>query len=122
MRSRSFSREKQKKISIDKDKNEKNSLFKDISEVECFNYEELDYYTKKYSNPRKKKLKKRISLIIVVVVILNKGSLTVKSTRYIFTEVILYFSHENRKINALPNYKINKDLISQSFIKNSSLE
>ncbi len=58
MRSRSFSREKQKKISIDKDKNEKNSLFKDISEVEYFNYGELDHYTKKCFNPRKKKLKK----------------------------------------------------------------
>ena len=58
MRSRSFSREKQKKISIDKDKNEKNSLFKNISEVEYFNYGELNYYTKKYPNLKKKKLKK----------------------------------------------------------------
>ena len=46
------------KTSIDKDKNEKDSPFKDISEVEYFNYGELDHYTKKCPNPRKKKSKK----------------------------------------------------------------
>ena len=47
-----------RKTSIDKDKNEKDSPFKDISEVEYFHCGELDYYAKKYPNPRKKKLKK----------------------------------------------------------------
>ena len=46
------------KISINKNKNEKDSFFKDISEIEYFNYGELDHYTKKYPNLRKKKLKK----------------------------------------------------------------
>ncbi len=47
-----------RKISIDKDKNGKDSLFKDISEIEYFNCRELNYYTKKYPNLSKKKLKK----------------------------------------------------------------
>ena len=49
---------KTKKKFIDKDKNEKNSPFKDIFEIEYFNCGELDYYTKKCSNLSKKKLKK----------------------------------------------------------------
>jgi len=43
-----------RKISIDKDKNEKDSPFKNISEVEYFNYGELNHYTKKYPNPKKR--------------------------------------------------------------------
>jgi len=47
-----------KKISIDKNKDGEDSLSKDIFEIEYFNYGELDYYAKKYSNSSKKKLKK----------------------------------------------------------------
>ncbi len=106
-----LTRKVRKKKFIDKDKNEKNSLFKNISEVECFNCGELDYYTKKYSN-KKKEVKKRINPVIVVVVVLGKDSLTVKGTRCIFIEVILYFSHGNRKVIILLNYRADKDLIS----------
>ncbi len=49
---------RKKKNFIDKDKNGKDSPFKNIFKIEYFNYEELDYYTKKYPNLRKKKLKK----------------------------------------------------------------
>src|SRR6266536_1069401 len=117
-----LTRKVRKKKFIDKDKNEKNSLFKNISEVECFNCGELDYYTKKYPNLRKKKLKKRISPVIVAAVILNKDFLTVKGTRCILIEVILYFSHGNRKITTLLNYKIDENLISQRFTKKNNLE
>ncbi len=53
-----FTRKIREKTSIDKNKNEKNSPFKDISKIECFNYGKLNHYTKKYPNLRKKKLKK----------------------------------------------------------------
>ena len=53
---------------------------------------------------------------------MGKDFLTVKGTRYIFIEIILCFSHGNRKITVLLNYKINKDLISQYFAKENSLE
>src|SRR6266536_626991 len=71
---------------------------------------------------QKKKFKKRISLIIVAAVALNKNPSTIKDIRCIFIEVILYFSYENRKITALLNYRIDKNLISQRFIKENSLE
>ncbi len=45
-------------------------------------------------------------------VILDKDPLTVKDIRYIFIEVTLYFSHGNRKITVLLNYKVDEDLIS----------
>ena len=54
--------------------------------------------------------------------VLNKDLLTVRDTRYILIEIILYFSHGNRKITALLNYKADKDLISQRFTKKNSLE
>ncbi len=54
--------------------------------------------------------------------ILSKDPLTVKDTRYIFIEIILYFSYRNRKITALLNYKADEDLISQYFTKKNSLE
>ena len=54
--------------------------------------------------------------------ILDKNLLTGKNTRYIFIEVILYFSYGNRKITILFNYKIDKDLISQYFMKENDLE
>ncbi len=71
---------------------------------------------------KKKNLKKRISLIIVAAVALNKNPSTTKDIRCIFIEVILYFSYENRKITVLFNYRIDKNLISQRFIKENSLE
>ena len=37
-------------------------------------------------------------------------------------EIILYLTHSNRKITALFDYRINKDLISQHFAKKNSLE
>ncbi len=37
-------------------------------------------------------------------------------------EVILYFSHENRKITALFDCGADEDLISQRFMKKNSLE
>ena len=54
--------------------------------------------------------------------ILDKDSLTIKGIRYIFIEVTLYFSHGNRKVTALFNYRVNEDLISQHFTKKNSLE
>jgi len=55
-------------------------------------------------------------------VILDKNLLTVKGIRCIFIEVILYFSHGNRKVITLFNYKTDEDLISQRFMKENSLE
>jgi len=55
-------------------------------------------------------------------VVLDKDPLTIKDTRCILIEITLYFSHGNRKVTALLNYKTNKDLISQYFIKENSLE
>ena len=46
------------KASINKDKNGEDFLSKNIFKIECFNCGELDYYTNKYSNLSKKKLKK----------------------------------------------------------------
>ncbi len=54
--------------------------------------------------------------------ILDKNPSTIKGIRYIFFELILCFSHGNRKITALLNYKINKNLISQRFTKKNNLE
>ncbi len=54
--------------------------------------------------------------------VLGKDLLMVKSTRYIFIEVTLYFSHGNRKVIILLNYKTDEDLISQRFTKENSLE
>ncbi len=54
--------------------------------------------------------------------VLNKNLLTVKGTRCILIEIILYFSHENRKITTLLNYKADEDLISQRFIKKNGLK
>ena len=54
--------------------------------------------------------------------VLDKDFLTVKNTRCILIKVTLYFSHGNRKITALFDYKIDKDLISQRFTKKNSLE
>ena len=53
---------------------------------------------------------------------MGKNSLIVKNTRCIFIEITLYFSHGNRKITTLLNYRTNKNLISQHFIKENSLE
>ncbi len=53
---------------------------------------------------------------------LDKDSLTVKNTRCILIEVTLCFSHGNRKITALLNYRANKNLISQRFTKENGLE
>ena len=53
---------------------------------------------------------------------LSKDPLTVKGTRYIFIEIILYFSYGNRKVTALLNCETNKNLISQRFTKKNSLE
>ena len=39
-----------------------------------------------------------------------------------FIEVTLYFSHENRKITVLFNYRVDEDLISQRFTKKNGLE
>ncbi len=55
-------------------------------------------------------------------IILDKDLLTAKNTRYIFIEIILYFSHENRKIIILFNYEVDEDLISQRFAKENDLE
>ncbi len=44
--------------------------------------------------------------------ILDKDSLTAKGIRCILIEITLYFSHGNRKITALLNYEVDKDLIS----------
>jgi len=55
-------------------------------------------------------------------VVLNKNSLTVKGTRYIFIEVTLYFSHGNRKVTVLFNCETNEDVISQCFAKENGLE
>ena len=54
--------------------------------------------------------------------ILDKNPLTTKNTRCILIEVTLYFSHENRKITVLLNYKVDKNLISQRFAKKNGLE
>ena len=54
--------------------------------------------------------------------VLNKNLLTVKGTRCILIEIILYFSHENRNVTALLNYRVDKNLISQRFTKKNSLE
>ena len=54
--------------------------------------------------------------------ILDKNPLTVKDTRCILIEVTLYFSHGNRKITALLDYKADEDLISQYFTKKNGLE
>ena len=54
--------------------------------------------------------------------ILSKNPSTIKDTRYILIEVTLYFSHGNRKITALLNYKADKNLISQHFTKENSLK
>ncbi len=54
--------------------------------------------------------------------VLDKDPLTAKNTRYMLIEITLYFSHKNRKIIILLNYKINKDLISQRFAKKNSLK
>ncbi len=62
---------------------------------------------------------KNISKIDVT---LNKNSSTAKDTRCILIEITLYFSHGNRKITVLLNYKINKNLISQHFTKENNLE
>jgi len=53
---------------------------------------------------------------------LGKNSLIVKNTRCIFIEITLYFSHGNRKITTLLNYRTNKNLISQHFIKENGLK
>ena len=53
---------------------------------------------------------------------LSKNSLIIKNTRCILIEITLYFSHGNRKITALFNYRADEDLISQHFIKENSLE
>jgi len=55
-------------------------------------------------------------------VVLSKDPLTAKSTRYMLIEITLYFSHGNRKITALFNYRADKDLISQRFIKENNLK
>ncbi len=54
--------------------------------------------------------------------ILNKNSLTVKGIRCIFIEITLYLAHGNRKVTALLNYGVDKDLISQRFTKENGLE
>ncbi len=54
--------------------------------------------------------------------ILSKDLSTAKNTRYIFIEITLYFSHENRKIIILLNYRADKDLISQRFTKENNLK
>ena len=48
---------------------------------------------------------------------LDKDPSTVKNTRCILIEVILYFSHGNRKITTLLNCGADEDLISQRFAK-----
>ena len=54
--------------------------------------------------------------------VLGKDFLTVKGIRYMFIEITLYFSHENRKITTLLDYKTDKNLISQHFTKENDLE
>ncbi len=54
--------------------------------------------------------------------VLGKDFLTVKGTRCMLIEVILCFSYGNRKLTVLFDCGINKNFISQRFIKENSLE
>ncbi len=54
--------------------------------------------------------------------VLGKNPLTTKGTRCMFIKVILYFSHENRNVIVLFDCEVDKDLISQRFAKENSLE
>jgi len=53
---------------------------------------------------------------------LGKDLSIAKNTRYILIEITLYLAHDNRKITFLFNYRADKNLISQRFIKKNNLE